>query len=144
VLDEIVDELVTDKTGTLTENSLVLTHLAIGQQLFEVAHNMEMLSSFPDQDLIKAMSFCHDVTPRSGEMLFSTVEDLKFVIFAKMCGYHLVDRTPNQVSVAHNDVILRYDVLHFNEFESRKKRILQCRLMYLPNRHVHYSTKAFT
>ena len=87
VLDEIVDELVTDKTGTLTENSLVLTHLAIGNtyfpyislifvgdKLFEIPKDNETLCALSDQELLKAMSFCHDVTPRNDEMLFSTIE----------------------------------------------------------------------
>jgi hypothetical protein len=49
----------------------------VGKELFEVPKDTEKLCNLKDQELLKAMSFCHDVTPRNDEMLFSTIEGMR-------------------------------------------------------------------
>lgn len=100
LLDELVQEVVTDKTGTLTENVLELVALVTPKGVTRRLPIIESISDSHVNQLWHAMALCHDVTTRSSELLASTAEDLKFVTAAQSHGVHLLERSLNHMTIA--------------------------------------------
>ncbi|KAG1470598.1 hypothetical protein G6F56_002588 [Rhizopus delemar] len=146
-----VEYLLTDKTGTLTQNDMELKKLHMGTMSYSSDTMDEIQShlatSFGDQqdallakgrrnisvrvrDIVQALAVCHNVTPVlsvDGDITYqaSSPDEVAIVKWTENMGLTLFNRDVNtiQLRVDSTREILYFDVLHIFPFTSETKRM---------------------
>eukprot|EP01094_Clydonella_sp_ATCC50884_P022154 TRINITY_DN5047_c0_g1_i1.p1 TRINITY_DN5047_c0_g1~~TRINITY_DN5047_c0_g1_i1.p1 ORF type:complete len:1089 (+),score=461.23 TRINITY_DN5047_c0_g1_i1:91-3357(+) len=146
-----ISYLMSDKTGTLTQNDMIFKKLHLGQLSFspdaldEVAGYLKHDASSSEgkvrrqlprkvREAITALAVCHNVTPvnevdeETGEQSrvyqASSPDEIALVKFTETVGVTLTDRTFQEITLTNADGrIEKYEVLNIFPFTSSKKRM---------------------
>ncbi|GAN01981.1 aminophospholipid-transporting P-type ATPase [Mucor ambiguus] len=146
-----VEYLLTDKTGTLTQNDMELkklhmgtmsyssdtmdeiqTHLAtaFGSQQQQELNKGRRNISVRVRDIVQALALCHNVTPSTsidGDITYqaSSPDEVAIVKWTEHMGLTLFNRDINtiQLRVDATGDMLYFDVLHLFPFTSETKRM---------------------
>ncbi|KAI7882115.1 aminophospholipid-transporting P-type ATPase, partial [Mucor mucedo] len=145
-----VEYLLTDKTGTLTQNDMELKKLHMGTMSYSLDTMDEiqthLATAFGPQDLltakgrrnisvrvrdiVQALALCHNVTPVvsiDGDITYqaSSPDEVAIVKWTEHMGLTLVNRDVNsiQLRVDATGEILYFDVLNIFPFTSETKRM---------------------
>ena len=146
-----VEYLLTDKTGTLTQNDMELKKLHMGTMSYS-SDTMDEIQSHlatvfcPQQDtllakgrrnisirikdIIQALALCHNVTPVidvEGNVTYqaSSPDEVAIVKWTEYMGLTLIRRDVNTIQLRVNatEEMLNFDVLHIFPFTSETKRM---------------------
>ncbi|GAA5811925.1 hypothetical protein MFLAVUS_005372 [Mucor flavus] len=145
-----VEYLLTDKTGTLTQNDMELKKLHMGTMSYSLDTMDEiqthLATAFGPQDLltakgrrnisvrvrdiVQALALCHNVTPVvgiDGDITYqaSSPDEVAIVKWTEHMGLTLVNRDVNtiQLRVDATGEVLSFDVLNIFPFTSETKRM---------------------
>ncbi|KAI8055596.1 phospholipid-translocating P-type ATPase [Gilbertella persicaria] len=145
-----VEYLLTDKTGTLTQNDMELKKLHMGTMSYSLDTMDEIQShvatvfdpqaldaskgrrhiSARIRDIVQALALCHNVTPAmdtDGRITYqaSSPDEVAIVKWTEHMGLTLVGRDVNtiQLRVDATGDILYYDILNIFPFSSETKRM---------------------
>lgn len=145
-----VEYLLTDKTGTLTQNDMELKKLHMGTMSYsldtmdEIQTHLETAFGPQDlltakgrrnisvrvRDIVQALALCHNVTPvisMDGDITYqaSSPDEVAIVKWTEHMGLTLVNRDVNtiQLRVDATEEILFFDVLNIFPFTSETKRM---------------------
>ncbi|ORX48008.1 aminophospholipid-transporting P-type ATPase [Hesseltinella vesiculosa] len=146
-----IEYLLSDKTGTLTQNDMELkklhmgtmsygldtmdeiqTHLAsaFGQELVGISGKGRRNIVSRVRDIVQALALCHNVTPVvniDGEITYqaSSPDEVAIVKWTEKMGLALVARDINKIElrVAASGETLTFDVLNIFPFTSETKRM---------------------
>ncbi|KAI8888423.1 phospholipid-translocating P-type ATPase [Backusella circina FSU 941] len=144
-----INYLLTDKTGTLTQNDMELKKLHMGTMSY-TSDTMDeitthLASAFGSQsltgksrrnissrirDIVQALALCHNVTPvinTDGTIAYqaSSPDEVAIVKWTEQMGMTLVERDINDITlrVDATGMLLTYEVLHIFPFTSETKRM---------------------
>lgn len=131
-----IEYVLTDKTGTLTRNEMVMKHLIIGGQVYEnctdgnsslnqALSSTEGVSSVIDKFLLMLAS-CHTVMidrKAGNQYQASSPDELAIVNSAKKLGYVFSDRAMGSMTVKARNVKHKLTVCAIIEFTSARKRM---------------------
>lgn len=146
-----VSFFLTDKTGTLTKNEMIMRKLHIGTVCYNAENTEEISksivkilekSSFSKKffwkktksldskifDLLEALSVCHNVTPIDSEegitYQASSPDEIAMVNYSGQIGLKLVARDNNKIHIQTNKGdIITYEILYIFPFNSDTKRM---------------------
>ncbi|KAI8982002.1 phospholipid-translocating P-type ATPase [Mycotypha africana] len=147
-----IEYLLTDKTGTLTQNDMELKKLHMGTMsysqdtmdeiqsylvnIFETSHDNGMINkgrrhiASRVRDIVQALALCHNVTPVisfDGNITYqaSSPDEVAIVKWTEQMGLTLVNRDVNTIElrVDGTNQVLYFDVLNIFPFSSETKRM---------------------
>lgn len=146
-----IDYLLTDKTGTITQNDMDLRKIHIGNIAFgqdsmdEVAHFVSIGETPKEKqsrrevvhkvwNLTHCLSLCHSVTPTQDEdeegnvnMVYQAVspDEIAIVSWTAQVGLELIKRDRKTMTIKHaaSGRMLTYDLLYTFPFSSDSKRM---------------------
>lgn len=121
-----VEYILSDKTGTLTCNSMRLRHLVIqGQEHDDVIESFD--SSLLDSTFVTSMAVCHSVITETveGELVYqgSSPDEIALLNGLKQMGCRFVGRRPKEVRIEVLGAERVYELLALIEFTSTRKRM---------------------
>lgn len=144
-----VECILTDKTGTLTRNEMILKHIVIeGETFLDCNHHNCNLTSAPKTDKIdlflKMLASCHTVmidrtNPDDPVYQGSSPDELAMVSTADRIGYSFKSRSSGTITIKINDQDVQIDVFAVIEFTSARKRMSIVAL--LPDGNYYLFTK---
>ncbi|SCV99908.1 LAFE_0B05182g1_1 [Lachancea fermentati] len=146
-----IEYLLSDKTGTLTQNDMQLKKLHLGT----VSYTMETMDIVTDyirglstasaasnmpttsrkdlptrvRDLVLTLAICHQVTPtfEDGELTYQAAspDEIAIVKFTESVGLTLFKRDRHSMTILHDQsgTSFEYDILHVFPFNSDNKRM---------------------
>ena len=145
-----IDYLLTDKTGTITQNDMDLRKIHVGTVAFG-ADSMDEVANYVAQrymnghgqrreianktwDLVHCLALCHSVTPTQEETedgrLITTYQavspdEIAIVNWLAKVGLELVKRDRKQMIIKHvvSGTLLKYKILYSFPFSSDTKRM---------------------
>ncbi|CDK25006.1 unnamed protein product [Kuraishia capsulata CBS 1993] len=141
-----IEYLLSDKTGTLTQNDMELKKLHLGTVSY-AGDTMDMVADYMKgghdsavratrrdmgnrvRDLVTTLAICHNVTPsmEDGEITYQAAspDEIAIVKFTESVGLSLVkrDRTSLTLSSNHTRQYYDYDILQVFPFSSETKRM---------------------
>ncbi|KAI8558558.1 hypothetical protein RHMOL_Rhmol04G0104100 [Rhododendron molle] len=133
-----VEYILTDKTGTLTENKMVFKRCFIGGIFYgneteDALKDMELLdavvSGSPDViRFLTVMALCNTVIPirsKSGSIMYKAQsQDEEALVRAAACLHMVfVTKNANILEINYNGAMVQYEVLDTLEFTSDRKRM---------------------
>lgn len=145
-----IEYLLTDKTGTLTQNDMIFKKISLEQATYTEDDFDRMKQSLTHisgtgvkdddsilRDLLLALALCHNVTPivEEGVRSFqaSSPDEIALVKIAESLGIELVSRTMNTITINYNGASRCYNILNNFPFSSESKRmgiVLECNGVY--------------
>lgn len=148
-----IENVFSDKTGTLTRNYMSFKYMVVGGQTYGYDdfkakipanitnvdfHDEVFLKKIRNQpleegsscfDMLVALSLCHGVIIEQDEQgnkkyNASSPDELAFINMAKYCGWEYQGVNDyNQLCVKTSEKIYKYKILHTIEFDSNRKRM---------------------
>lgn len=133
-----VEYIMTDKTGTLTENKMIFKRCCIGGSLYgnengDALTDVELLNavSTGSTDVIrflKVMAICNTVVPvrsKSGAVTYKAQSQDEEALVRAAGRLHMVfeNKNGNILDINFNASLIRYEVLDILEFTSDRKRM---------------------
>lgn len=95
----VIDVIVSDKTGTLTENALKLRKVLVSDTMFDLRQgsfekelNLETSKTGKIREFLEIMALCNNVLPKGSEIYSSNPDDEEFVNSAAMFNCKLALR----------------------------------------------------
>ncbi|KAM3127182.1 hypothetical protein pb186bvf_020701 [Paramecium bursaria] len=135
-----IEYLLTDKTGTLTQNDMIFKKLSLEQQTYTY-EDMNILRSAVSsrckigekqdeavlRDLLLALALCHNVTPTFEDGIksyqASSPDEIALVKIAESLGIQLESRDQFSITINYNEKQLVYKILNNFPFSSESKRM---------------------
>lgn len=145
-----IEYLLSDKTGTLTQNDMQLKKIHLGSVSY-TNETMDIVSNFIQSmnskttvntpattrksiserviDLVTTLAICHNVTPtfEDGELTYQAAspDEIAIVKFTESVGLSLFKRDRNSISLFHDHsgMKLEYDIKMIFPFNSDSKRM---------------------
>lgn len=139
-----IEYLLSDKTGTLTQNDMQLKKLHLGSVSY-AGDTMDMVSEYvvgsrteksvaarrdmgtKVRELVLTLAICHNVTPsiEDGEISYQAAspDEIAIVRFTQSVGMSLFKRDRSSMVLSHNGNMLNFDILYVFPFTSVTKRM---------------------
>ena len=124
VLDELgrIQYIMTDKTGTLTSNQMVLKDLFVNDQIYR---NCLHSKRSPPLEFLEMVALCHTVMidTRDGSFQASSPDELALVKAAKRLGTTFTSRSCNKIEITQMEKSVCFTIMATIEFTSDRKRM---------------------
>lgn len=139
-----IEYLLTDKTGTLTQNEMQMKKLHLGSVSY-ANDSLDLIKDYVSQfgsqtfkrrdlsqrvrDIVLTLALCHNVTPTFDDGVLdyqaASPDEIAIVKFTESVGLTLTKRDRNSITLLQNDSNIQYhfDILQVFPFNSDTKRM---------------------
>lgn len=135
-----IDYILTDKTGTITKNSMTLrsVHLAGSNNLVKPSYLCEEISEILEKASVEQilnsekktellvllnMLACNSVEVLNGQLEGISQEEMSFLEAIKPFGFELLERDENFIKIKMKDETIKMNIIGTYEFTSKRQRM---------------------